>query len=550
MRAAVMKVYPSSLRLAAPAILIAVLTFALFRNKGFNIDDFAFLTMSDHMLVDPLHPASVAISLNGHEPVWQTTGMWSGPVMPAMLMPAVAAGGVEWIAHLMMLLVFVLGIVATTALALRLEVSEAGARWAALLMATSAAVLAMASTNVPDIPTMSFGVLGAERLVAFRKQGGWWRAVMATAAMALCVLSRQHGALVVAALVPIVFQEFPRTPAAWRTAIFDRRFLACMGSMVAAAVVVILMHRLMSDERGQLASTTARIADTSMWRANAGNIPAQWVLAFPLAFAWACMYRLALLRRWWCYVGAAIGVYLAFQTHVYTRRPDWLPWQAPITAFGAAILADAIASAIRRRDMVDVGLTASLFIMLPVMFYTHLPAKYFVPAAPAMGILLLRHAERGALTSRVPFAVLCGLGTVLGLLIIRADATHAEVGRAGGEVVAKYLAQGERVWCDGAFAFEYYATKAGAQPAHTAADGSGTPQAGDIVVVGLEGNVIVKWPNKKLLERIEFNEPGGRTLQRPAGFFSNVYWGPLPWVWSRRPYPPVEVYRIEPRRNP
>jgi 4-amino-4-deoxy-L-arabinose transferase-like glycosyltransferase len=540
-----MKVYSRSLELAAPAILIALLSFLLFRNKAFNIDDYAFLTMSDHMLEDPLHPASVAISLNGHEPVWQTTGMWSGPVMPAMLMPAVAAGGVEWIAHLTMLLVLILGIVATTALALRLDVSEAGARWAALLMTTSAAVLAMASTNVPDIPTMSFGVLGAERLVAFRKEGGWWRAVMATAAMALCVLSRQHGALVVAALVPIVFQAWPRTLAEWRTALLDRRFLACIVAMAAAAALVLLAHRVMSDERGQLASTTTRIANPSMWRANAGNIPAQWVLSLPLAFAWACLYRLKLLRHWWCYVGAALGVYLAFQTHVFTRRPDWLPWQAPITAFGAAMLVDIIVSAIRRRDMVEVGLTASLFIMVPVVFYTHLPPKYFVPAAPAMAILLLRNAERGALTSRVPFAVLCVFGTVLGMLIIRADATHAETGRKGGEVVAKYVAKGERVWYDGAWAFEYYAAKAGGRPAHTAADGSGKPRPGDIVVVGLEGYVIENWPNKQLLEKIEFKESGGRTLRRPAGFFSNVHWGPLPWVWSKRPYEPVEVYRIE-----
>jgi hypothetical protein len=540
-----MSVYGRSLKLAAPAIAIAVATFALFANKAFNIDDYTFYRMAQHMLVDPLHPASVAVSLNGHEPVWQTAGMWSGPMMPALLMPAAAAGGVEWIAHLTMLLVFILGIVATAAFALRLDVSDAGARWAALLLTTSAAVLAMASTNVPDIPTMSFGVLGAERLVAFRKEGGALRAVQATLAMALCVLSRQHGALVVAALVPIVFQDWPSSIAGWRASLFDRRFLGSLAAMAAAAAIVLVTHRVMSDEHGKLASTTARIADYTMWRANAGNIPAQWVLTFPLAFAWACMYRLSLLRRWWVYAGAALGVYLAIQVHVFTRRPDWLPWQAPITAFGAAMLADVIANAIRRRDMVDVGLTATLFIMAPVVIYTHLPPKYFVPAAPAMAVLLMRNADRGVLTSRTPFAVLCAIGAVLGLLIIRADATHGEAGRQGGQIAAKYVARGERVWYDGAFAFAHYAEMAGALPTHTAADGSGLPKRGDIVVVGQEGHVISKWKNKQLLEKLEFKDAGGRTLQRPAGFFSNVYWGPLPWTWSKRPYPPVEVYRIE-----
>jgi len=188
--------------------------------------------------------------------------------------------------------------------------------------------------------------------------------------------------------------------------------------------------------------------------------------------------------------------------------------------------------------------------MAPVVIYTHLPAKYFVPSAPAMAVLIMRHAERGALTSRVPFAVLCAIGTLVGFLVIRADAVHADVGRQGGEVVAKYVKRGEKVWFDGAWAFHYYAKKAGGIPMHRDPDRTGRPRAGDILVAGLQGYLAKTLPKKTLIEKIEFNEPGGRTLQRPAGFFSNPVWGPLPWVWSKRPHDPIEVWRIDPEPEP
>lgn len=541
-----MSVYVRSIKAALPAAVIATAVYLCFLDKPFNIDDVSFLAMAEHMLEDPLHPASVRISLNGHPPDWISRGMWSGPVMPTLLVPCLAAGGAEWLGHLAVLFVFLIGIVATAAFAIRLGCSDRSARWAALLVTTSTGALAMASTAMPDVPCMSFGILGGERLLAYRKEGRWWRAVSAAVALAACVLSRQHGVLVVACLVPIMLATWPRSLAELRAACFDRRFLGCMAIMATAGVLVIGTYAVMRDEHvvGGLASTPGLVTDYTLWRANLANIPAQWLLTFPLVLAWACMYRLRLVRNWWCYVGAAIGVYLAFQVHVFTRRPDWLPWQAPLTAFAAAVLADVIASTVRRRDMVELGLVAWLFIMLPMAVYTHLPAKYFVPAAPAMAVLIMRRIEGGALTSRAPLAVLCTIYGIIGVLVIRADAVHASVGRAGGEVVAKYVARGERVWFDGAWAFHWYAYRAGALAASTSEEG--TPKPGDIVVVGLEGYVIKKWKNKTLLERHEFNEPGGRTLQRPAGFFSNVHWGPLPWVWSKRPHDPVEVYRIEP----
>jgi len=443
-----------------------------------------------------------------------------------------------------MLGVFLIGIFATAALALRLGVSDRGARWAALVMASSAAVLALSMTNMPDIPAMSFAVLGAERLVAYRDHRRFAQALAAAGALALAVLSRQHSILIYACLVPLMFTAWPASVRALISTVLTRRLLATIGICVAAAGLVALTYVLMRDDHaaGGLASTPMRVADASLWRVNLPNVPAQWVLSFPLGLAWAWLHGRDMLRAGWCWLGAGVGVYLAYQTHVFYRHLDWLPWQAPITALGMAVLVHIFVDAIRRRDHVELGLAAWLLIMAPIAVYSHLPPKYFVPSAPAMAILILRHVERHGRSPTGVLGTLAGLHVVLGVLIIRADATHAATGRDGGAVVARYVARGERVWFDGTWGFQWYAMQAGATPVTIEEP---KPQPGDIVVVGMEGWVIKDWPNKQLLEQRTFTAAGGRIMRKPAGFFSNVAWGPLPWWWSRKPLSPIEVYRIQ-----
>lgn len=134
-----------------------------------------------------------------------------------------------------------------------------------------------------------------------------------------------------------------------------------------------------------------------------------------------------------------------------------------------------------------------------------------------MALLLVRGAARGTARGRASLPVSAVLGLALGLLIIRADSQLADVGRRGGEVAASYAARGARVWSDGSWGFQWYATKAGARPI-TYED---SPGPGDIVVVGLNGWLARKLPHKTLLEEIRFDEPGGRIVFKSAGFYSN-----------------------------
>src|SRR5688572_30533450 len=111
-------VFRQSLVAALPAALVALLVTFFFIDKAFTIDDSTFLFMAQHMRTDPLHPSAFEYVFHG-TPGRASEGV-AGPVMPLLLVPAVLSGGSEWVAHLVMLLVFAVGLVATAALALRL----------------------------------------------------------------------------------------------------------------------------------------------------------------------------------------------------------------------------------------------------------------------------------------------------------------------------------------------------------------------------------------------------------------------------------------------
>lgn len=528
-----------SLRASAPALLVASLVLALFIDKAFTIDDLTFLTIAEHMAKVPLHPAAVEMVFGGRPAELLSSGVWSGPVMPALLMPSVACGGAEWLAHLVMLLVFAAGIVATSALALRLGSSDADARWAALLTTTSAAVLAMATTSMPDVPAMAFAVLAAERAVAFSTHGGAMRCAVASVALALAVLSRPHAVLVAPCLLFLLRPTWPASP---RHALCGREVRRCCVAILGALGLVALVYAVMHDSRAVdgLTSTPLAVSDRHWLKLNLANVPAQWVLCFPLGVCRAWQRGSSMIRSPWCWVAAALGAVLAWWTHELYHHPRWLLWQAPITALGTAVLVDAVVDSVHRRDPIDLGLSAWLLIAVPTATYLHLPPKYLVPSAPAMAILLVRSAARESVRAPTPLLVGAVLGLALGLLIIRADSQLADIGRRGGEVAGSYVTRGSRVWSDGSWGFQWYATKAGARPMSY----EDSPAPGDIVVVGLNGWLARKLPHKTLLEEIRFDEPGGRIVFKSAGFYSNNGWGPLPWLWSRRPLSSIQVWQI------
>jgi hypothetical protein len=184
----------------------------------------------------------------------------------------------------------------------------------------------------------------------------------------------------------------------------------------------------------------------------------------------------------------------------------------------------------------------------PVVLYVHLAPKYLLPSAPALALVVchLLAREANPRTARLPLYA-AGAGSLLGLLILSADARFAGMGRqAANELIAPMVARGEKVWFTGHWGFQWYAQRAGARAFYR----EQPPQPGDVVVASMAsdlGRQIDLVPNRQLLGSITDEEPGGRTMSKPAGagFFSD-HWGLLPWNCSHHPHERFDSFRILP----
>src|SRR5438876_3546755 len=159
----------STLRLAAPAIVLAGILLLPFLNRPFTIDDPLVMREAAHALVDPLHPADF-------EQVWNTgerqrfSQYLLGGTLPAYVMaPVAAAGGREWMAHLYQLCLLCGFLIAAVGVARRLGCDDRQATLAALLIGSNPVTLAMSATCMPDIMAAMFGTIGIERILSFRE---------------------------------------------------------------------------------------------------------------------------------------------------------------------------------------------------------------------------------------------------------------------------------------------------------------------------------------------------------------------------------------------
>lgn len=523
------------------AMAIALAVLLPFLRKAYTIDDVTFLLQAQHLLKDPGHPTAFVMIFHG-QPMRLSGALVSGPVMSMLLLPAVLAGGAEWVAHLLQIALLLLGLVGTAALGLRLGLSRGEAGLAALLVACSPAVLAMAATGMPDVPAMTFGVFALERLLAWRASGRRSDALLAVLLLLLAILSRPHQLL----LLPV--GALLLLPRAGLRAGFARSLLRLfhrgLWPLVLAAALLLLVNYATRDPSGGnhlAAATLSRMHLYRFWN-NLANIPAQWALCFPLAALWlTSRYRVA-IRQPTFWIALLAGIYLGLQQPNWELRPAVRQVIVAIVALSSGVLGAILGDAVRRRDPVQLALWLLLVAAAPTALYVHLPPKYLVPAAPAMAILLVQ-ALRGLDLRRLWLRLVpcVGIGAVLAVLIIRADAAMAEVGRAGGLQVADAMRQGVPVWMDGAWGFQWYAMQAGARPMTT---GGVLPSRGDLVVVGPQGGRIAQCPQRTLLRSQRFMSTVGWVIGHGAGFYSNVS-TPLPWSWGPGELGRIEVYRID-----
>ncbi|HEX9052341.1 MAG TPA: hypothetical protein VF841_17570, partial [Anaeromyxobacter sp.] len=390
-----------------------------FHEKAFTVDDTTFLFEARHALEDPLHPSAFDM-------VWtevpERVSLMSGPVMAWLLMPAVAAGGSEWVAHATVLGMLAVALFATVALALRLQASPRAAMYAGLLVAAAPAVLGMAGTAMADVPAMALGVLGLERSVAWRDGRRAHQAIAAAVLLALAALTRSHLVLLLPIAALLVAGEFPGREA-WRRSSW-RAFVPIGAAPVIAGAILYVIRDPQPGAAG-IAAAPALLSEAANILPNGVAFLVHWTLVLPLALPWAVLRPRPVFRRWWLVGLGAIGA----GALMVTRRLGPL-WVAPLAGLSVAVLWDVSADALKRRDYVQLALACWLFAPLAPAPYSHLPPKYMLAAAPAVAILVARAAiDRAAPRARLAIVGAAVAGLALGIAILRADAAFAGLGR-------------------------------------------------------------------------------------------------------------------------
>lgn len=516
-------------RAAALPVILAALALAPFLDKAFTIDDALFLFQARHAMADPLHPTAFSIAWNEDVPERVSTMMPSGAVAAWLLLPTVAAGGAEWIAHGTVLVLLVLAALATVSLALRLGLAPRWATAAGVLLVTTPAVLGMAGTAMPDVPAMALGVLGAERLLAWSQEGGWWRAIAGAVLLALAALTRSHLAalLVVGPLLLLVADALPGSGRSRQLA----RLLWPSGLAAAFALGLVIVTRDPGREGGGLLSSAASLSFPVNAIYNGLCLALHWVLTTAFALSWLALRRREVLRRWPVLVGAV--AFFAVLRWLQVGASATL-WVLPVAGLGVLALADVLLDARARGDALQAVLGLWLLVPLPLVVYAHFPSKYLLASAPAACLLLARLAERRPEIGRWLVPIASALGLLLGVAILRADAAFSDVARSGvRRLAAPVTVAGRTLWYDGSWSFQWYAEQAGARPWNATSE---QPRPGDLILTNANRPAPLDEDVYRALvhlQRYEDRTPGGRVMSGDAGagFFSNA-WGYLPWAWG------------------
>jgi len=225
------------------------------------------------------------------------------------------------------------------------------------------------------------------------------------------------------------------------------------------------------------------------------------------------------------------------------------PWFL-VVASGAAYVALAWVTLRLCKDWTGPALALALWSAMPLstIFYLHMSAKYLVPSVPAYALLLVLIGRQGGPRTPWVYGALATAGTVLGLLIIGANARSANLARAAVDRwLPPLVARGERVLFQGQWGFQWYAEKD-----HAACFGPQVPDSarpGDWVIVGIgESGPFPQnlYPASRLAAVMADPNPGGIVLDRKrnVGFYSD-YYGRLPWLWSASDTLRYELWQVQ-----
>ena len=539
-------------KLVLPGILLALVCLVPFLNKAYTVDDPNFLLAARQILHHPLRPMSYPLCWGATQQCTDNAGVGfpgsAQALMGYLLVPVILAGGAEWMAHLLQILLACLAVLAMVGLALRLGFDRVQAAVAGLMLVAIPPFLSMASTAMPDTAALALGLSGIERLLAWKAERRWHQAVIASLALGLAPYARPHMAL----LIPLgglwLVNDLRMRDARRQFRLEGYLWLPVLIAACILAAVNLLTHDPGSVSRA--ISVSSASLPSGAWRPIRfehlpRNLGAYLLyLSFPIPFAavWLAMHwRKAPMLLVLPAVSGPILHSLLFQS-----RSLVLAWPMVAELYGFAAIGSMLHQCVRAWDRIGLLLSLWLLIPFPLIIYDHLPIKYLLAVTPAVVFILIRNLSilprRRELSAYGAIVLACA---AYSFVLLRADADFAECGRrAAAELIKPHVAAGEKVWFGGEWGFYWYAQEAGAKFAKP--DEAG-PNPGDLLAVGLmeHGKVTRRrFPKRKLIDSRRYDAPHGRTMGYGAGLYSN-FMGYSLWVWKPETTNDYELWRIE-----
>lgn len=515
-----------------PALLLSAACLLPYLNKAFTIDDPVFLLQAQQIRKAPLDPTAMQICWTEDDrcgPVSNNSA--NNLFMSYYLVPALVLGGQEWLVHLLQLITLWFGIAATVSLAMRFGTSVFGVCAAGLIVAATPPVLAMTSTAMPDVLAMSLGVIGIERLWAWKQDRRFFQGVFAALALGLAPFTRMHLALLwpIALLLLRNDTHLLNVRSWW--AIRDRCW-----PVIAAVLVWVVALSLTTEHHGSGGLGFFWLYLANM-RHNFRSYLIEWVDAMPLGVAWLIL-RNRKINPWILTAAAVLVVW-----KIWTRS-GFILWIPLCAIVGALVLADVFLWSFKSRDLRRIALALWLLLPLAALPYLHLPVKYLVPCAPAAALLIVDLLQNFPWRATALGGIVA-VGVVWGSLVLHADARFADIERqAVARLIAPHTAARQRVWFASQWGFYWYALKAGARPLWT----GDVPAPGDYLARGdLEGysKTLTRLPPATLVETWTPSGSGGRTMspKHGAGLYTNLF-GDLMWTWGTGEWDHYELWRF------
>ncbi len=513
----------SVLLCSLPALILSAACLLPYLNKAFTIDDPVYVLQAQQVSKAPLHPMALDICWVEDTECGPVARIMPGNfLMSYFLLPVADRADPESLAHVMQIIGLWCGIAATVSLAFGFGFGTFAACAAGLLVAATPPVLAMASTAMPDVLAMSLGVIGIERLMAWKEDSKVFNGVVSALALGLAPIARVH-LVFLWPIAAVLLRDDAHIFNVWSWfALPKRRWIPLMAAALVSVAALALTHEPSSGLRPTHMYLMPRNTPH-----NLRSYIIYWVLAMPLGLAWLIL-RNRRVRFWLLPIALGPPLFL----RIWGPQHGPVVWTTPCAVVGAVVLMDVLLWSFQSRDQWRIACALWLLIPLVTLPYMHLPVRYLVPCAPAAALLIADFLPAFRWRKAALFGIVAA-GAIFGSMVLRADAQFAEMGReAAARLIAPRVATGHRVWVSSQWGLYWYALKAGAQVLKS----DDVPASGDYLVRGgMEGypGTLNRLPPAILIKTFTVGGPGGRTMsfKDGAGLYTNIF-GDLMWAWG------------------